>query len=113
MRMLTRANVAWLAVYLVYLAAIVGGMFWVRRTTLETMNTPEARAQWQAWRESEPNQNQDGPVKRRPPSTAEPPALLLVRDHFAVILSGAVIFGSLLFAAILIAARGALAKGPP
>ncbi len=43
MRMLTRANVAWLAVYLVYLAAIVGGMFWVRRTTLETMNTPEAR----------------------------------------------------------------------
>ena len=115
MRRLTRANAVWLAVYLVYLAAIVAGMFWTRETTLRTMDTPEAREQWRAWRESPPNQDTVGPVRRRPPTVTEPPALVLVRDYFGVILSGAVIFGSLLFAAIMIAARGALAKSrlPP
>ena len=47
---------------------------------------------------------------RRPPSTVEPPALLLMRDHFTVVMSGAVLFGSLLFATIALAARGALAS---
>jgi hypothetical protein len=110
---MSRASRVWLVVYLADLVAIVAGMFWARQITLRTMDTPEAREQWRAWRESPPNQDSDGPVRRRPPNSTEPPALLLVRDHFAVILSGAVLFGSLLFAAIMLAARGAFAKGKP
>ena len=37
------------------------------------------------------------PVQRRVPKSAEPPALVLTRDHFGVILSGAVLFSSLLY----------------
>ncbi len=101
---------AWLAGYAVVLAAIVVTMFVLRGRILHDFDTPEARAQWQAWREAEPNQPNHGPVKRKPPATAEPPALLLMRDHFAVILSGAIVFGSLLFAALALAAKGALSR---
>jgi hypothetical protein len=100
------------AAYLITLSVIVALVIQVRHTTLRDMDTPEARAQWQAWREAEPNQASDGPVRRRPPSTLEPPELLLMRDHFAVVMSAAVLFGSLLFAAILLAVRGVLAPGP-
>jgi hypothetical protein len=99
------------AAYLITLSAIVALVLQVRHTTLRDMDTPEARAQWQAWREAEPNQANDGPVRRRPPESVEPPELLLMRDHFAVVMSAAVLFGSLLFAAILMAVRGVLAPG--
>ncbi len=96
----------WLAAYLIAMTGIVLLVLQVRRTTLRDMGTPEAKAEWQAWRESEPNQSDTGPVKRRPPTTAEPPALILMRDHFPVVMTAAVLFSSLLFAALGIAARG-------
>jgi len=107
-----RRHGVWLAIYFVWLTAIILGMFAARRTAFTTFDTPEARAQWDAWREAPPNQPQNRtelPVKRKPPSTAEPPALVLMRDHFTVMLCGAMLFGSLLFAALMLAARGALA----
>jgi hypothetical protein len=104
-----RAIALWLSAYAIVLAAIVGGVLIARQVALREMATPQAQAEWQAWRDAEPNQPDRGPVRRRPPATAEPPALLLMRDHFAVVMSGAVLFGSLLFAALALAARGALA----
>ena len=95
-----------LAGYVVLLVIVVAAMLQVRRTTLATMGTPAAQAEWQAWRESEPNQRDDLPVKRRPPKSTEPPALVLMRDYFPVLMSAAVVFSSLLFAALAIAARG-------
>ncbi len=95
-----------LAAYVVLLVVVVAAMVQVRRTTLDTMGTPEAQAEWQAWRESEPNQRDDLPVKRRAPKSTEPPALVLMRDYFPVLMSAAVVFSSLLFAALAIAARG-------
>lgn len=83
-------------------------MLKARKVTLATMSTPEARAEWEAWRESEPNQRKDLPVSRRPPKSAEPPSLVLMRDHFTVLMSAAIVFSSLLFAALAIAARGVL-----
>jgi hypothetical protein len=59
--------------------------FW--RAALETMDTPEARRQWQAWRDAPPNTRTDLPVERRPPSTDEPPALILLRDYFGVMMT--------------------------
>lgn len=90
------------------LTVIVGGMFMARQETLTAMSTPEAQAEWDAWRESEVNQREDLPVKRRPPKSPEPPALVLMRDHFPVLLGAAVVFGSLLYAALVFAVSGAL-----
>ena len=104
-----RAHFIWLAIYCVTILAVIGLVLQVRKTTLREMATPEARAKWREWREAEPNQS-GGPVRRRPPSTVEPPALVLMRDHFTVVMCGSVLFSSLLFAAIMMAARGAFAS---
>ncbi len=90
------------------LVIVVGGMFMAREKTLATMSTPEAQAEWDAWRKSEVNQRDDLPVKRRPPKSPEPPALVLMRDHFPVLLGAAVVFCSLLYAALAFAVSGAL-----
>lgn len=103
-----RAHGIWLGLYAITILAVIGLVLQVRKTTLREMATPEAQAQWQEWRDAEPNQA-GGPVRRRPPSTVEPPALVLMRDHFTVVICGSVLFSSLLFAAIMMAARGALA----
>jgi len=94
--------------WFVLLLVVVVGMFLARQETLATMSTPEAQAEWDAWRASEVNQRQDLPVKRRPPKSPEPPALVLMRDHFPVLLGAAVVFGSLLYAALAFAVSGAL-----
>lgn len=93
------------------IVAIVGGMLLVRDRTITVMDTPEAQAEWDAWRASEVNQREDLPVKRRPPKSAEPPALVLMRDHFPVLLGAAVVFGSLLYGALAFAVRGSLQTG--
>ena len=108
-----KRNLVWLAAYLAVVALIVWAVFEIRRTTMRDMATPEAQAEWQAWRDAPVNHDEGGPVKRRPPSSAEPPALVLLRDYFGVILTGAVLFSSLLFAALMLAARGALAADTP
>jgi hypothetical protein len=103
-------NLAWLAAYAVVVTAVVLGMLALRRAALATFDTPEARAEWEAWRQAEPNQRDDLPVKRRPPSSPEPPTLVLMRDYFPVMLAAAVVFSSLLFAALSIALWGALRR---
>jgi hypothetical protein len=104
-----RAHGIWLALYAITILVVIGLVLQVRKTTLREMATPEAQSQWQQWREAEPNQA-GGPVRRRPPSTVEPPALVLMRDHFTVVICGSVLFSSLLFAAIMMAARGAFSS---
>jgi hypothetical protein len=103
---MNKAIFGYIAAYLIMLVSVIVLVVQARSTTLRDMDTPEAHAQWQRWREAEPNQSASGPVLRRPPSATEPPALLLMRDHFAVVMSGSVIFSSLLFAAIMMAVRG-------
>lgn len=97
-----------LAGWVALLAFVIGGMFVVRERTLQTMSTPEAQAEWNAWRESEVNRRDDLPVKRRPPKSGEPPALVLMRDHFPVLLGAAVVFGSLLYGALAFAVGAVL-----
>jgi hypothetical protein len=100
----------WLAAYAAVVAGVVVAMFQLRRLAFENFDTPEARAEWEAWREAPPNQRDDLPVKRRPPTSAEPPTLVLMRDYFGVMLTAAVVFSSLLFAALSIALWGALGR---
>ena len=107
-RIFRRGNLLWLAAYVVVMTAVVLGTLQLRRVTLRTMDAPDARADWQAWRDAPPNQRTDLPVKRHPPSSDEPPALVLLRDYFGVMMSAALVFGSLLFAMIMFSVRGVL-----
>ena len=43
------------------------------------------------------NKCQPSPVQRRVPKSNEPPALVMMRDHFAVSLFAAVLFSTMLY----------------
>ena len=49
-------------------------------------------------------------VQRRAPKSAEPPALVLMRDHFAACLAIAVLLSSVLFGTFMVLVRGALSS---
>jgi hypothetical protein len=87
-----------IAGYLILVGAILWSLIEVRDWALAELATPEAIRQWEAWREDERQQEkQAGPVRRRVPKSAEPPALVLMRDYFAVSCVGAVVFMTLLY----------------
>jgi hypothetical protein len=53
---------------------------------------------WEAWREDvRQQQGQKRPVQRRVPKSAEPPALVLMRDYYRVSLAGAILFATVLY----------------
>ena len=120
---MTQANALWLATYLAFIGTIAGGMFYARGAVFAEYDTPEARAEWEKWREKartdsakwakEHGKEHEAPVDRRVPKSAEPPALVLMRDYFGICLFGAVFFSSLLFATLAIAIRGALSSEDP
>ncbi len=87
----------WIVGYAALLGLILVAMFRARDRAITQLSTPESLAQWQAWREDVRKQQAAGPVQRRVPKSAEPPALVLMRDHFAVSLGGAVLFGTALY----------------
>lgn len=87
-----------IAGYLLLLGAIVWSLIAARKWALAELSTSESIGQWEAWREDVRQQDeQSGPVRRRVPKSAEPPALVLMRDYFTVSLVGAVLFMTLLY----------------
>jgi hypothetical protein len=87
-----------LIVYGMLLLAVVIAMSKSRDWALANLSTQESIANWQAWRNDvERQQTQPGPVQRRTPKSTEPPALVLMRDHFTVSLVGAMVFSSALY----------------
>ena len=94
--------------YLALMIALVWGLFAQRQSILRDLNSPDARGDWQAWRSDVERQQQEPQtVSRRVPKSAEPPALVLMRDYFVTCLVGAVLFVSLLFWALAGLAIGA------
>jgi hypothetical protein len=86
------------AMYVLVMTVVVVSIFWAQRWALENLATRQSIEQWQTWREDvQAQQFQPGPVQRRVPSSAEPPALVMMRDYFGVSLIGAVLFASVLF----------------
>jgi hypothetical protein len=84
--------------YAVLMVLIVGSLLWARRWAIAEMATPESIGDWQAWRaDVRDQQHQPSPVARRVPKSAEPPTLVLLRDYFAVMMVGAVLFSSVLY----------------
>jgi hypothetical protein len=95
--------------YVLLLGAILWSLTAARKWALAELATPESIRQWEAWREDVRQQEQQsGPVRRRVPKSDEPPALVLMRDYFAVSLVGAVLFMTLLYWVIAWFAYGIL-----
>jgi hypothetical protein len=91
----------WIWCIVVYLLAMIGIVVLMTRArdrAVTQLATPESMANWNKWRtDVREQQDQPGPVQRRVPKSAEPPALVMMRDHFAVSLFGALFFSTLLF----------------
>lgn len=84
--------------YVALLGDVVWSMFVARGWALTEMSSTESAAQWEAWRDDVvAEQTKPTPVQRRVPQSKEPPALVLMRDHFGVMLAGAVLFSTLLY----------------
>jgi hypothetical protein len=84
--------------YVTILIAVVFAMVKSRDWALAQLSTSESIADWQTWRNDvEQQQTKPGPVVRRTPKSTEPPALVLMRDHFAVSTASALVFSSALY----------------
>ena len=111
-RLLTLTNLAWALAYLALMAVLVWQLGTIRANILASLSTPSAQAEWDKWRAEAVK---PGPVARRQPKSAEPPALVLLRDYYGVCLAAALFFSSLLFVVMMLFARGAMvgrSKGP-
>src|SRR2546423_632305 len=87
----------WLAGYIALVVMVLSAMFWARRSAVQ-MSSSESISDWQSWREDvREQQSQHGPVERRVPQSDEPPALVLMRDYFMVMMVGALLFSSMLY----------------
>jgi hypothetical protein len=90
----------WLCVvcYFLVVAAVVFAMIAARKSALQSLSTEKSVSDWRLFQEDVRQQQSEGPlVERRVPKSDEPPALVLLRDHFAVSLVGAVLFSTVLF----------------
>jgi hypothetical protein len=83
----------------------------VRAMAIEVYGTVEAQAEWNTWREDATKMaEQPSVVKRRAPKSAQPPALVLMRDYFAVCLGGALVLSTVLFGTFMMLVRGAFGR---
>jgi hypothetical protein len=103
-------SLRWLLAYVTAMALVAGGLAYGRTQLLATYGTAEAKTEWEAWRaEAQKMAQGAGPVKRRVPGSLEPPALVLMRDHFAVCLGFALLLSTVLFGTFMYFVRGAMA----
>jgi len=98
----------WFGLYLGMLGAITCGLRTYRAWATREFASMEAAEDWQKWRSDAAKLNERGPVTRRAPMSTEPPALVLMRDHFAACLGISLLLSSMLFLTFMVAIRGAL-----
>jgi hypothetical protein len=106
-----RASLLWLVAYLIIIAVVISGVFYGRRQALAVYGSKEAQAEWDTWRaDAKKMADEPSPVKRRAPKSAQPPALVLMRDYFAVCLGLAVVLSTVLFGTFMMLVRGAMSS---
>lgn len=87
----TRTRTLTVVVALIWAAVVIGppcGLVAWRDHRLAVIDTPRARAEWEAFRNDMRRQSgREGPVQRKVPRSTEPPELVWLRDytHLAVI----------------------------
>ena len=108
-RRIPLALVVCLAVYFAGAVGIAIALSSVRDNALAELSTPEQLAHWQKWKAEAARQDgTTGPVARRPPKSDEPPTLVLLRDHYPVLVVASLTFYSFLFALAVFLGRGIL-----
>jgi hypothetical protein len=96
-----------LCIYFAGAVGIVLGMARIRASTIAELSTPAEQAHWQKWKTDAARQDgTTGPVARREPKSDEPPTLVLLRDHYAVIVVASLTFYTFLFGLAVFLGRG-------
>jgi hypothetical protein len=110
----TRRWLPWLLFgYALLVGIIVGAMIWAKHSVAR-LSSAESISDWQHWRADVKGQEaHPGPVARSVPKSAEPPALVLLRDKFAVLMVGALFFSSMLYWIIAWFVLGILSSRQP
>lgn len=80
-------------------------MLVLRRNVMKQLATPETQKQVEAWQDftrsqsatTEEGMGFPGPVLRSESSLSEPPALVLLRDHFSIALASLLLVGSAVY----------------
>lgn len=104
-RFLLVALIGWLLL----IGAVTTAFSFARNAALSTLGTEEVQGQWDTWRQEAREQaGGKGPVKRSIPKSAEPPALVLMRDYFAVSLTAALVLSSSVYVSFAWFLRGAM-----
>jgi hypothetical protein len=96
--------------YLATLCTTLAIVVYARQHAISAFSTPQAQQQWNDWRAAAKQQADQGPVQRRTPKSDEPPSLVLLRDHFPVVVTATVVFTSALYAMFAYLVQGALAR---
>lgn len=111
----------------VFVAALIGvyvGMRQLRSAALIAYGSEKSQAEWDKWRQDVAEQEKAfidaakgtrdiksgplPPVKRRVSKSPEPPALLMMRDRFAVCLAAALLLSGAMIGSMLLLVRGAI-----
>lgn len=100
--------------YAVLVAAVVFSLNFARQRVLAELATPDEQASWNEWRAETQRLNREGgPMKRRPAKAAEPPLLILLRDHYGAALVSSVVTLTAFYWLMAFLIRGALNSPAP
>lgn len=86
--------------YVLLLAAVIGGCWYARNWAISVYGSPQAQAQWDEWRAKAAKLANEGPVKRRVPKSDQPPALVLATTYYGVCLTIAVMLTTVLYGTV-------------
>ena len=107
-----RLKLAGAVLYVVLLATLIGSLYALRHRVLSPDRRAAAQRNWEAWRRQASDQVKRQPgTRRQVPRSPEPPATVLLRDHFGLCLTIAIVFGSALFGSFWFFLYGALTQG--
>lgn len=87
------------AIYLALALSVVLGLRMAQQRVIASLGSEEALAEWRAFAEETRKKPAPGQaIERRPVKSDEPPALVLMRDHFVAILATSLLIGSFVYA---------------
>lgn len=102
------SHAAFSALYLLLLAAVIGGSYYARSWAIAVYGGPQGQAGWDQWRAGAEKLSTEGPVKRRVPKSDKPPALVLATTYFGVCLTIVLVLTTVLFATAVYFVQGVL-----
>lgn len=121
-------NLILATIFVLALAGVATGMFYLRGAALTAYGNEKGQEEWDRWRqevaqdakafaEAENGEKSQRtvplpPVKRRVSKSPEPPALLLMRDRFVVCLIASLLMSGAMIGSVLLLVRGAILSQP-